>query len=65
MADRSNLYHLPPRVVGPPSLDDLSNRKGEEVEHSHASTGRSTSSSEDTGHRRTKGNRSSTTDRYW
>jgi hypothetical protein len=65
MADHSNLYHLPHREEGPASLGGLSNRKGEEMEHSHASTGRSTSSSEDMGHRRTKGNRSSTTDRYW
>jgi hypothetical protein len=47
------------------NLDDLSNRKGEEVEHSHVSTERSTSSSEDMGRKKTKGNRSSTTDRYW
>jgi hypothetical protein len=65
MADRSNLYYLPHREGGPTSLGDLSSRKGEEVEHSRASTGRSTSSSEDTGRRRTKGNRSSTTDRCW
>jgi hypothetical protein len=64
MADRSNLYHLPHREEDPMSLDDLSNRKGEEVEHSCASTGKSTSSSEDMGLRRTKGNRSSTTDTY-
>jgi hypothetical protein len=65
MADRSNLYHLPHREGGPASLGDLSNRKGEEVEHSSASMGRSTSSSKDTGRRRTKDNRSSTTGRYW
>jgi hypothetical protein len=47
------------------NLDDLSNRKGEEVEHSHVSTERSTSSPEDTGRKRTKGNRSSMTSRYW
>jgi hypothetical protein len=68
MADRSNLYHLPHREEGPTSLGGLSNRKGEEVEHSRASTGRSTSSSEDTGRRRTKVNRkvnrSSTTNKY-
>jgi hypothetical protein len=39
--------------------------EGEEEELSHASTGRSTSSSADMGHRRTKGNKSSTTARYW
>jgi hypothetical protein len=31
MADPSNLYHLPHRKEGPMNLDDLSNRKGEEV----------------------------------
>jgi hypothetical protein len=65
MADRSSLFHLPHHEEGPASPGGLSNRKGEEVEHSRASTGRSTSSSEDTSHRRTKGNRSSTADRYW
>jgi hypothetical protein len=65
MVDRSNLYHLPHHEEGLASLGGLNNRKGEEVEHSRASTGRSTSSSEDTGRRRTKGNISSTTDRYW
>jgi hypothetical protein len=65
MVDRSNLYHLPHREEGLASLGGLSNKKGEEVEHSRASTRKSTSSSEDTGRRRTKGNRSSTTDRYW
>jgi hypothetical protein len=42
MADRSNFYHLPHREGGPASLGNLSNRKGEKVEHSHVSTGRST-----------------------
>jgi hypothetical protein len=65
MADPSNLYHLPHREEGLVNLDDLSNKKGEEVEHSRASTERSTSSSEDTGRKRTKGNISSTTGRYW
>jgi hypothetical protein len=65
MADRSSLYHLPHHKEGLASPDGLNNRKGEGVEHSRASTGRSTSSSEDTGHKRTEGSRSSTTDRYW
>jgi hypothetical protein len=65
MADPSNLYHLPHHEEGPVNLDDLSSRKREEVEHFHASTERSTSSSEDTGHKKTKGSRSSTIDRYW
>jgi hypothetical protein len=54
MVDPSNLYHLPHHEEGPGNLNDLSSRKGEEVEHSHVSTERSTSSSEDTGHKKTK-----------
>jgi hypothetical protein len=54
MADPSNLYHLPNREEGPVNLDDLSNRKVEEVDHSRASTERSTSSLEDTGRKKTK-----------
>jgi hypothetical protein len=65
MADHSSLYHLPHHEDGPASLGSLNNMKGEGVEHSHALMGRSTSSSEDTGHRRTEGSKSSTTDRYW
>jgi hypothetical protein len=65
MADRSSLYHLPHHEEGLSSLGSLSNRKGEGVEHSRASTERSTSSLEDTGRRRTEGRKSSTTDRYW
>jgi hypothetical protein len=65
MSEPSNLYHLPHREEGPVNLDDLSSRKREEVEHFHESTERSTSSLEDTGRKKTKGNRSSTTDRYW
>jgi hypothetical protein len=38
MADPSNLYHLPHHEEGPENLDNLNNRKGEEVEHSCAST---------------------------
>jgi hypothetical protein len=64
MADPSNLYHLPHREEGSVNLNGLNNRKGEEVEHSRASTERSTSSSKDTGRKRTKGNKSSATDRY-
>jgi hypothetical protein len=64
-ANRSSLYHLPHHEEGLTSLDSLSNQKGEGVERSHALTGRSTSSSEDTGRRRTEGSRSSTTDRSW
>jgi hypothetical protein len=65
MADRSSFYHLPHHEEGLTSPGGLSNRKGEGLEHSRALMGRSMSSSEDTGRRRTKGNRSSTTDRYW
>jgi hypothetical protein len=65
MADHSSLYHHPNHEEGLASPDDLNNRKGEGVEQSHASTGRSTSSLEDTGRRRTEGSRISTTDRYW
>jgi hypothetical protein len=65
MVDPSNLYHLPHHEEDPENLDNLSSRKGEEAKHSHASTERSTSSSEDMGRKRTKGSRSSTIDRYW
>jgi hypothetical protein len=65
MADHSSLYHLPHHEEGLTSLGILSNQKGEGVEHSHALTGRSTSSSEDTGRRRTEGSKSSTTGRSW
>jgi hypothetical protein len=41
MADPSNLYHLPHREEDPENLDNHSSRKGEEVEHSLASTERS------------------------
>jgi hypothetical protein len=65
MVDPSNLYHLPHHEEDPENLDNLSNRKGEEAEHSRASMENSMSSSEDMGHKRTKGSRSSTIDRYW
>jgi hypothetical protein len=65
MADHSSLYHLPHHEEGLASPDSLSNRKGEGVEHSHALTGRSTSSSEDTGRRRIEDSKSSTTGRSW
>jgi hypothetical protein len=65
MADPSNPYHLPHHEEDPENLDNLSTRKGEEAERSHASMEKSTSSSVDMGHKRTKGSRSSTIDRYW
>jgi hypothetical protein len=63
--DRSSLYHLPHHEEGLASPDNLSSKKGEGTEHSRALTGRSTSSSEDTKHRRTGGSKSSTSDRSW
>jgi hypothetical protein len=65
MADHSSLYHLPDHEEGLVSLGSLSDRKGEGVEHSHALTGRSMLSLEDTGCRRRKGSKSSTTGRSW
>jgi hypothetical protein len=47
------------------NLDNLSSMKGEEAEHSHVSMEKLMSSSKDTGHKRAKGSRSSTIDRYW
>jgi hypothetical protein len=64
IADPSNLYHLPHHEEDPKNLDNLSSRKGEEAKHFRASMEKSTSSSADTGHKRTKGSRSSTIDRY-
>jgi hypothetical protein len=64
-ADPSNLCHLPHREEDPENLDNPSSRKGEEAEHSRASMEKSTSSSVDTGHKRARGSRSSTTVRYW
>jgi hypothetical protein len=63
MADPSNLCHLPQHEEDSENLDNLRSRK-EEAEHSRALMEKSTSSSADTGHKRTKGNRSSTIDRY-
>jgi hypothetical protein len=63
-ADPSNLYHLPHLEEHPENLDSPNNRKGEEAEHSRASTERSTSSSVDMGRKKARGNKSSTTDRY-
>jgi hypothetical protein len=65
MADRSSLYHNTHHEEGLASLGSLSNQKGEGVDHSHALIGRSTSSSEDMGRRRTEGSKSSTTGRSW
>jgi hypothetical protein len=65
MAHHFSLYHLPHHEEGLASPSRLSNKKGEGEEHSHTLTGRSTSSSEDTGRRRTEGSKSSTTSRPW
>jgi hypothetical protein len=64
MADPSNLYHLPHHEEDPENLDNLINGKGE-AERSRALTEKSTSSSADTGRKRTRGIRSSTIVRYW
>jgi hypothetical protein len=64
-ADPSNLYRLPHHEEDTENLGNPSNRKGEEAEHSHTSTEKSTSSSADTGHKRARGSTSSTTVRYW
>jgi hypothetical protein len=64
-ADPSNLYHLPHHEGDPENLDNLNNKKGEEAEHSHTSTEKSTSSSTDMGRKKVRGSRSSTTVRYW
>jgi hypothetical protein len=59
--DPSNLYH----EEDPENLNSLNSRRGEEAEHSRASTEKSTSSSMDMGRKKVRGNRSSTTVRYW
>jgi hypothetical protein len=63
--DPSNLYHLPQHEEDPENLDSLNSKKGEEAEHSCASTEKSTSSSADMDRKKARGNRSSTTVRYW
>ena len=59
-ADPSNLCHLPHHEEDLENLDNLNSRRGEEAERSRASMEKSTSSSADTGRKRTKGSRSST-----
>jgi hypothetical protein len=65
MADPSNLYRLPHHKEDLENLDNPNSRRGEEVEPSHASTEKSTSSLADMGRKKTRGNKSSTTVRYW
>jgi hypothetical protein len=63
--DPSNLCHLPHHKEDPENLDHPSSRKGEDAEHSRASTEKSMSSSADTGCKKARGSKSSTTVRYW
>jgi hypothetical protein len=65
MADPSNIYLLLRRGEDQTNHDNLIGRRREKEELFRALTGRSTSSSADTGRRRTKDNKSSTTARYW
>jgi hypothetical protein len=64
-ADLSNLYLLLRRGEDQKNHDNPISRRREEEELSHALTGRSMSSSVDTGRRRTKDNKSSMIARYW
>jgi hypothetical protein len=64
-ADPSNLYLHPHREEDQENHDNPSSRRREEVEPSRASTEKSTSFSADTGHKKTRDNKSSTIIRYW
>jgi hypothetical protein len=64
-ADPSNLYLLPRCEEDKESRDSPSIRRREEVEPSCALTEKSTSSSADTGHKKTRDNKSSMIVRYW
>jgi hypothetical protein len=64
-ADPSNLCHLPHHEKDLENLNNPNSRRGEEAEHSRASTEKSTSSSADMGRKKARGNKSSTTVRYW
>jgi hypothetical protein len=55
----------PPPRGGPGEPRQPQQQEGEEVEPSHASMEKSTSSSADMGHKKARGNKSSTTVRYW
>jgi hypothetical protein len=63
--DPSNLYLHPRREEDQENRDNPSIRRREEVEPSRASTEKSTSSSADMGHKKTRDNKSSTIVRYW
>jgi hypothetical protein len=64
-ADPSSLYHLPHHEEDLENLNNPNSRRGEEAEHSRMSTEKSTSSSADMGRKKARGNKSSTTVRYW
>jgi hypothetical protein len=55
----------PPPQGGPGEPQQPQQHEGDEAEHSRASTEKSTSSSVDMGRKKARGNRSSTTVRYW
>jgi hypothetical protein len=63
--DPSNLYLLLRRGEDQENRDNPSNRRREEVEPSHASIERSTSSSADTDRKRIEDNKISTIAKYW
>jgi hypothetical protein len=65
MADRFNRCHLPLHEESPPNQVSLNNREEVVAGLSHASIGKLTSSSEDTGCKKTEGNRNSLTGRFW
>jgi hypothetical protein len=64
-ADPSNLYLLPRHEEDLENLDNPNSRRREEVEPSRVLTEKSTSSSEDTGRKKARDNKSSTIVRYW
>jgi hypothetical protein len=64
MADHSSRYRLPLLEKSLMSLGSLSSRREVEAESFRALTGRSMSYSEGTGHKKTKGNRSSMIDKF-
>jgi hypothetical protein len=63
--DPSNLYLHPHREEDQENRDNPSSGRREEVEPSRASTEKSTSFSADTGHKKTRDNKSSMIVRYW
>jgi hypothetical protein len=63
--DPSNLGHVPHHEEDLENLDNLNNRRGEEAERSRALMEKSTSSLADMDRRKVRGDRSSTTVRYW